>query len=96
MKGTLRKIGNSRGIIIPNDLIRKYRLERVNIRETDEGILLVPVDSKDDFSKKLEQMRIQQSHWLSEMKKAAEDENTQKYYRKESEEMGDVDIEILE
>lgn len=38
---TLKKIGNSRGIIIPKGLLEKYDLtDQVDLVETKEGILL--------------------------------------------------------
>jgi len=44
---TIREIGNSAGAIIPKAMLERYRLatgDRVNLVETDEGILLTPFD----------------------------------------------------
>lgn len=41
MKSTLRKIGNSKGVIIPRTLIEQYELyEEVELVSTPEGVLL--------------------------------------------------------
>ena len=96
METTIRKIGNSRGIIIPQALIEKYKLKKVNLEESDSGILLTPVNEKSDFAKAVDELRKTRDIWYTEIEKAANDPETIAYYKKEAKLMGDVDIEIIE
>jgi putative addiction module antidote len=44
---TIRRIGNSSGLTIPKDLLKRLQLEegdRVHLVETDEGLLVTPYD----------------------------------------------------
>ena len=48
MEAKLIKIGNSKGIRLPNKLIKKYHLnDNLKLIEKDEGILIKP-DAQDD------------------------------------------------
>ena len=40
----LTTVGNSKAVILPAALVKKYKLDRVVIEETDEGILIRPVE----------------------------------------------------
>lgn len=40
MVKSLTWVGNSKAVIIPSEMIKKYKLEKVLIEETDDGILI--------------------------------------------------------
>lgn len=39
---TLRTVGNSKAVILPSALVKKYKLDKVVIEETEEGIRALP------------------------------------------------------
>ena len=45
----LTTVGNSKAVILPAALVKKYKLDRVVIEETDEGILIRPVGEQNRF-----------------------------------------------
>ena len=96
MEAKIRKIGNSRGIIIPQSLIEKYDLKRVRLEETDEGILLVSKNDKSEFEKRVEELRRTKDQWKAQMREDANDPEIIEYYKKEAKTMGEVDLEIFE
>ncbi len=96
METTIRKIGNSRGIIIPQSLIEKYDLKRVSLEETDSGILLKSIEEKSEYEKGVEELRRTKHIWQAEIEKEANDPDTIAYYEKVAEEMEDWDMEIME
>lgn len=96
MKTTLRKIGNSRGIIIPKGLIEKYDLHKVEIVETEKGILLISDNRASSIHDRLNELKSHQEKWLKKVEAAASQKTIQDYYQKEAEEFGDIDIDIIE
>ena len=96
MEAKIRKIGNSRGLIIPHLLIEKYKLEKVRFKETEQGILLVAIQEKSGFRTKLDELRRTKSQWQATMRKDANDPDIIAHYRSESQELGDIDIMPVE
>ena len=96
MEADIRKIGNSKGIIIPRILIDKYDLKKVRFEETKDGILLVSIDQKSHFAKKMEELRKKKDEWSSQMRVDANDPEIIAHYKSEAKEMGDVDTMPIE
>ncbi|MBE7443044.1 MAG: hypothetical protein HS119_11380 [Flavobacteriales bacterium] len=97
METIIRNIGNSKGIIIPQAFLKKYRFfERVNISESSQGIIITPVESKSLFEIKLDELRANKDKVYALMRKQASDPETIAYYEQQAKELGDIDIEILE
>ncbi|TIW55997.1 MAG: AbrB/MazE/SpoVT family DNA-binding domain-containing protein, partial [Mesorhizobium sp.] len=58
MNTTIRKIGNSEGVILPKELLDRLNMkagDQLQIVETDKGIVLEPVD--DSFERQMEAAR---------------------------------------
>jgi len=92
----IRKIGNSKGLIIPSHLIDKYNLSKVRIEEHADGILLVKVDSDSELLTRIDELR-RNREWINkQMFIEASDPEVQEYYAQESKEFGDVDLDIVE
>jgi len=47
MKKTLITVGNSKALIIPAELIKKYGLDVIEIKETEKGLLITPLERTD-------------------------------------------------
>lgn len=94
MLKTLTNVGNSKALILPKRLVNKYKLDQVSIRETAEGILIVPANLKPDFQEKLEKLRKNKKALYAKITKQASDPETLKYYDKEA--LNDVDTDIIE
>ena len=91
---TLTNVGNSKALILPKRLVDQYKLEQVIIRETEEGILIVPAKSKPDFQERLEKLRKNKKAVYAKIAKQASDPETIRYYGQES--LGDIDTDIIE
>ncbi len=94
MVKTLTTVGNSKAVILPKKLIEKYHLHKVIIRETDEGILILPARSKPTFQEKLEALRKSKKDVYSRMKSQADDQESISYYEKNN--LSEVDVDIVE
>ncbi|TSE13494.1 AbrB/MazE/SpoVT family DNA-binding domain-containing protein [Mesorhizobium intechi] len=73
MNTTIRKIGNSEGVILPKDLLDRLNLkagDQLQIVETDKGITLEPVD--DSFERQMEAARQVMDKYKVALQKLAE------------------------
>ena len=93
---TLTTIGNSKAIIIPSEMIKKYALDKVIIEETEDGILLRSAQSPSAFQKKVEKLWKDKAHVYKKIESEANDTNTINYYAKDSNLISDVDLNIIE
>jgi len=73
MNTTIRKIGNSEGVILPKELLDRLNLktgDQLQIVETDKGITLEPVD--DSFERQMEAARKVMDKYKVALQKLAE------------------------
>jgi antitoxin component of MazEF toxin-antitoxin module len=92
---TLTTVGNSKALIIPADLIKKYGLEKVIIEETTNGILIRSAEEVSDFQKKLNQLKKYKSEIYLKMELEAREPEVINYYSDPKNNLSDVDPEIL-
>jgi hypothetical protein len=92
----LTDIGNSKGVILTQEIIAQYGLEGVDIviEPTAEGILIKPY--KPTFQDKVNELRENRIKIYEEMKKQADDKDIQAYYKNPNNTpLKDIDNEIL-
>ncbi len=89
---TLTNVGNSQAVIIPKALINKYQLDRLSLKETKEGILIIPEGRRVSFQEKVEMLRKNKAKIYGLMKLQAEDPKMAHYY--EHEIISDIDLDI--
>jgi len=94
MSKSLTKVGNSQAVIIPRALINKYRLNTIKLIEKEEGILIVSDQETLSFREKVEKLRESKNRIYKNMKTQSMDPETLDYY--ENQELGDIDIEIID
>jgi len=73
MNTTIRKIGNSEGVILPKELLDRLNMktgDQLQIVETDKGIGLEPVD--DSFERQMEAARKVMDKYKVALQKLAE------------------------
>lgn len=93
----IRKIGNSKGIILPKKIIDKYHFcDLVIINEGEDGITIKPVKRKSLFREKLEKASAHKTQLYKTMEQEANNENTIAYYKNQIEEIGNIDLNIIE
>ena len=68
---TLTTVGNSKAVIIPSSMVKRYNLKRVTIETTEEGILIRPVETISSFQKKIEAARKNKASIYKQMEKEA-------------------------
>ncbi|MDH5381510.1 MAG: AbrB/MazE/SpoVT family DNA-binding domain-containing protein [Cyclobacteriaceae bacterium] len=89
-------VGNSKAIILPSELIKKYNLEEVSIEETKEGILLRPITSTSHFDKEMKKLRQHKEYLYKDMEKQANEPEIIDYYSQKDNDLSDIDLEIIE
>lgn len=73
MNTTIRKIGNSEGVILPKELLDRLNMkagDQLQIVETDKGITLEPLD--DSFERQMEAARKVMDKYKVALQKLAE------------------------
>ncbi|MBL7857444.1 MAG: AbrB/MazE/SpoVT family DNA-binding domain-containing protein [Cyclobacteriaceae bacterium] len=93
---TLTSVGNSKAVILPSEMIKKYKLQKVVIEETEEGILIRSAVAETTFEKAVEKMRKNKTSLYKRMASQANDPETIKYYEKDINNLSDVDLDIIE
>jgi len=93
---TLTSVGNSKAVILPSEMIKKYNLEKVIIEETEEGILIRSAIKETTFQKTIEKLRKGKAALYKRMESQANDPETIKYYNSSANNLSDVDLDILE
>ena len=93
---TLTTVGNSKAVILPSALVRKYKLDKVVIEETEEGILIRPAGEQNSFQKKVEKLRRNKSAVYKRMASQANEPEMIKYYADKTHDLSDADPDIIE
>jgi antitoxin component of MazEF toxin-antitoxin module len=92
---TLTSVGNSKAVILPSELIKKYKLERVLIEETEDGILIRPAVLNSGFQKAVEKLRKNKVALYKRIESQANDPETIKHYAKGKNNFSDIDLDII-
>lgn len=95
MVKTLTSVGNSKAVILPAELIKKHKLDKVLIEDTEEGILIRPASTITSFHKEVEKLRKNKTALYKRMEKQANTPDTIRYYASAAN-LSDVDPEIIE
>jgi antitoxin component of MazEF toxin-antitoxin module len=93
---TLTSVGNSKAVILPSEMIKKYKLDRVVIEETEEGILIRSAVTETTLQKTVEKLRRNKAAVYKRIESQAKDPETIKYYAKGTNNFSDVDLDIIE
>jgi antitoxin component of MazEF toxin-antitoxin module len=93
---TLTKVGNSKAVILPSAMVKRFKLKRVTIEATEEGILIRPVVTKTGFQKKMELARKNKAAIYKQMEKEANDPRTIAFYNNSNNTFEDIDLDIIE
>lgn len=92
----LISVGNSKAVILPSEMIKKYGLEKVSIEETDDGILLRSAIQNSRFQKTIDKLRKNKAALYKRIESQANDPATFKYYAKEANNFSEADLDIIE
>lgn len=92
---TLTTVGNSKAVILPSEMVKKYKLERVVIEETDDGILIRPAVPNTNLQKAIEKLRKNKSAIYKRIESQANDPETINYYAKSDNNFSDIDLDII-
>jgi len=93
---TLTTVGNSKAVILPSEMIKKYKLDKVLIEETEEGILIRSAREDTNLQKSIEKLRKNRTALYKRIESQANDPETIKYYAKSNNNFSDVDLDIIE
>ena len=93
---TLTSVGNSKAVILPSEMIKKYKLEKVVIEETEEGILIRSAVEETNLQRAVEKLRKNKAVLYERIESQAKDPETIKYYAKKVNNFSDVDLDIIE
>ena len=94
---TLTTVGNSKAVILPSEMIKKYGLEKkVLIEETEDGILIRSAIQNSNFQKTIEKLRKNKTSVYKRIESQANDPETIKYYANNANKFSEVDLDILE
>ena len=97
MVKALTKVGNSKAVILPKQMIVKFKLGRtVIIEETDEGILIKALQKETSFQKKLRIARQNKEEIYRRLREQANDPETKAWYANPENNFGDVNVEIYD
>ena len=96
MLTTLITVGDSKAIILPSDMIKRFHLaNQVSIEGTPDGILIRSAE-KIKFESKIEALRKDKAALYKRMEAQANDPETQLYYSKAENNYSDRDLDIFE
>ncbi len=93
---TLTNVGNSKALILPSEMVKKYNLDKVVIEETEDGILIRSAVQKTDFQLAIEKLRKEKNALYQRIESQANDPETIKYYAKSANNFSDVDLDLIE
>ncbi|MDP2040350.1 MAG: AbrB/MazE/SpoVT family DNA-binding domain-containing protein [Algoriphagus sp.] len=96
MVKTLTKLGNSKALIIPAELIKKYGLDEVILEEKPEGILIRSAVKRTGFQKSVDELRQYKTEIYSRIELQANEPETIEYYKKSANDLSDIDLDIIE
>lgn len=93
----LTKVGNSKAVILPAQMIIKFKLGKtVMIKETEEGILITSTKKETLFQRELRKYRENKEQIKKEMKAAAESPEAQAYYANPENNLGEDALEVFD
>jgi antitoxin component of MazEF toxin-antitoxin module len=93
---TLTTVGNSKAVILPSVLVKRYNLKKVTIEATEEGILIRPLETKTSFQRKMELARKNKKAIYKKMEREANDLKTVAFYANPNNTFEDIDLDIVE
>ena len=93
---SLTNVGNSKAVILPSALIKRYNLKKVIIEATEVGILIRPVEAKTSFQRKMELARKNKAMIYKQMEQEAIDPRTIAFYNNPANTFENVNIDIIE
>lgn len=96
MVKTLTKLGNSKALIIPAELIKKYGLNEVILEEKPEGILIRSANEIGSFQQAVDKLRQYKSDLYEKIESQANEPDTIAYYKKSENDLSDIDLDIIE
>lgn len=93
---TLTTVGNSKAVILPSEWVKKYKLDKVVIEDTADGILIRPVVEQNNFQKRVDKLRRNKTALYKRIESQANEPEMIKYYAKKGNDLSDVDPDIVE
>lgn len=96
MVKTLTKLGNSKALIIPAELIKIHDLNEVILEEKEEGILIRSAQKVTSFQKSVDELRQYKSDIYKRIKSKANEPDTIAYYKNAENDFSDIDLDIIE
>ncbi|SFT54951.1 hypothetical protein SAMN04489724_1277 [Algoriphagus locisalis] len=96
MVKTLTKLGNSKALIIPAELIKKYGLDEVILEEKAEGILIRSAKDISSFQKAVDDLRLYKTEIYERIESQANEPDTIAYYKNSTNNLSDIDLDIVE
>jgi antitoxin component of MazEF toxin-antitoxin module len=96
MVKSLTTVGNSKAVILPSVLVKRYNLKKVTIEATEDGILIRPVETKTSFQKKMDTARKHKRAIYKKMEEEANDPRTIAFYNNQNNTFENIDLDILE
>ena len=91
---SLISVGNSKAVILPSEMLKKYKFEKVVLEETDDGILIRSAIQNSSFQKAVEKLRKIKSSVYKRIESQANDQETLKYYSNSNNNFSAVDPDI--
>ena len=98
MVKTLTKLGNSKALIIPAELIKKCGLDAVILEEKAEGILIRSAKENTSFQKAVDDLRkhASKTEIYDRIESQANEPATIAYYKNSSNDLSDIELDIIE
>lgn len=93
---TLTTVGNSKALILPAEMVKRYKLEKVTIEETEDGILIRSAVQETNFQKAADKLKKNKTALYKRIESQANEPDTIAYYSKSANNLSDVDLDILE
>lgn len=93
----LTKVGNSKAVILPAQMIIKFKLGKtVMIKETEEGILITSTKSETYYQRELRKFRENKEEFYKKVRQQAASPEAQAYYANPENNLGDDLMELID
>jgi len=92
----LISVGNSKAVILPSEMVKKYGLEKVFIEDTNDGILIRSASHNSNLHVAIEKLRKHKDSLYKRMESQANNINTVKYYAKDANNFSEAGLDILD
>lgn len=92
----LISVGNSRAVILPAEMVKKYGLEKVFIEDTNNGILIRSASQNYNLHVTIEKLRKHKESLYKRLESQANNVNTIKYYSKDANNFSEAGLDILD